>query len=458
MNIAVHHADCVAWLTEYAERIAAGEAGPFDSCVTDPPYHLTSIVKRFGKNGSAAVKVPEGGTGAYARASKGFMGKEWDGGDVAFRPETWRAVFDCLKPGAHLVAFSGTRTYHRMACAIEDAGFEIRDQLAWVYGSGFPKSHSVSKGIDKAAGVEREKSPTIAMQKGGALAEISKNLRCAICGKARASGNPCVCPRLEDVPVTPEAAEWQGWGTALKPACEPICLARKPLSEKSVAANVLRWGTGALNVDGCRVEGEGTERRGRAEMGDVGGNLAAEYKTGSPLGRWPANIVHDGSAEVMGAFPAETGKSSGGGEKDFRASALFGGKSAKNRTKSSGLGDAGSAARFFYSAKAGPLDRLGSKHPTVKPVDLMRWLCRLITPPGGAILDPFAGSGTTGIASLAEGYASTMIELEDEYCTDIARKLAWLRGEGSGSLAEHLRRRASAAPDDMGPLFAGDAP
>ena len=147
MTVSIHHASCLDWLAEYD--------GPlFDSCVTDPPYHLTSIVKRFGGKNAAEAKV--GATGAYARAAKGFMGKEWDGGDIAFRPETWRAVYDALKPGAHLVAFSGTRTYHRMACAIEDAGFEIRDQLMWCYGSGFPKSHDVSKGIDKAAGVERE--------------------------------------------------------------------------------------------------------------------------------------------------------------------------------------------------------------------------------------------------------------------------------------------------------------
>ena len=351
MSVTVTLADCVQWLTDHAARIAAGEAQAFDSCVTDPPYHLTSIVKRFGGANAAAAKDRDG---LYQRATRGFMGKQWDGGDVAFRPETWRAVFDCLKPGAHLVAFSGTRTYHRMACAIEDAGFEVRDQLAWTYGSGFPKSHNV----------------------GG------------------------------------------GRGTALKPAWEPICLARKPIAEKSVAAQVLATGTGALNIDACRVKYEGAADREAAQVGGraTGKPLsalqgkddarAAFTPSDNSAGRWPANIAHDGTA-----------------------------------------------ARFFYSAKAGPLDRLGSAHATVKPVDLMRWLVRMVTPPGGNVLEPFAGSGTTGIAAMAEGMACTMLELEADHVADIERKLAHLRGHGRHTLIEHNRRPARPAPGSAGALL-----
>lgn len=400
MAIEVHLAECVAWLSEYAAKIDAGDALPFDSCVTDPPYHLTSIVERFGKKGSTPAKVPDGGTGAYARASRGFMGKEWDGGDVAFRPETWHAVLACLKPGAHLVAFSGTRTFHRMACAIEDAGFEIRDQLAWVYGTGFPKSHAL------------------------------KN-------------------------------EWLGWGTALKPSWEPICLARKPLAERSVAANVLKHGAGAINIDGCRIEAKSfTDWGGRAAGGGSWNESNCGLsKSGEPRpvqGRFPANLCHDGSPEVLAGFP-ETGKSPNGlvtqGGDHFSI-----GSDAKTRgTKFQGHGDAGSASRFFYSAKAGPLDRIGTTHATVKPVDLMRWLCRLVTPPGGNVIDPFAGSGTTGIACMAEGFSCTMLEMESEHFEDIERKLAFLRGDGGLKLREHDRNRDK--PDnqqDLGPLFAPD--
>lgn len=413
--------------------------GPlFDACVTDPPYHLTSTVERFGKAGAAPAMV--GATGAFARASRGFMGEEWDGGDIAFLPETWRRVFDALKPGAHLVAFSSTRTYHRMACAIEDAGFEIRDQLAWAYGSGFPKSHDVSKGIDRAAGAGRK-------------GEYTFNV----------TANDTPDGRAITAPATPDAQKWQGWGSALKPAWEPICLARKPLSEKSIAANVLAHGTGAINVDGCRVEGGARPLRDarakitHSQFGAMGGSKAIGE---TALGRFPANLLHDGSDEVLsrfpdsdgGGFPVHPQRSSRGGEFCQR----FGDERRPERIE---RGDSGSAARFFYSAKAGPLDRLGTAHPTVKPVDLMRWLCRLITPPGGHILEPFAGSGKTGIAALVEGFDCTMIELKAEHAADIERQLAFLRGEGGvGVIERHHARinRTIHKPRDSGPLF-GDA-
>lgn len=393
MSITVHRGQMQDWLAAYD--------GPlFDSCVTDPPYHLTSIVKRYGKEGSAPTANP-----AYARAAKGFMGKEWDGGDVAFRPETWRAVFDKLKPGAHLVAFSGTRTFHRMVCAIEDAGFEIRDTICWHYGSGFPKSHSM-RSIDR--------------------------------------------PEL---------------GTALKPATELICLARKPLSEKSVAANVLRWGTGAINIDGCRV-GDEVRQAAYTSLAPCSGNRLGDADTAAArrgtqsgmqtyVGRWPANLIHDGSDEVADAFPDSAGQQGivTGNEPSSPFANIYG--DMPNRAGSAApRNDSGSAARFFYSAKAGPLDRLGSTHATIKPVDLMRWLCRLVTPPGGHILEPFAGSGTTGIAAMAEQMSCTMIEMEADHVADIERKLTILRGESAGLIEQHLNARRTEPVETLGGLFA----
>lgn len=439
MTCTVHHSDCVAWLLAHD--------GPlFDACVTDPPYHLTSIVKRFGGGNAAPARKGKGdtATGAYARASRGFMGKQWDGGDVAFRPETWRAVYDRLKPGAHLIAFSGTRTYHRMACAIEDAGFEIRDCLMWTYGSGFPKSHDVSKGIDKAAGVARD------VVGPGRFASRKPNGSAGVTSVGLSSTPGC----NETAPATPEAAAWDGWGTALKPALEPICLARKPLSEKTVAANVLKWGTGALNIDGCRVSSQ-------PGVGAPGGRHGAEG--GRQSARWPANLCHDGSDEVLAGFP-ETASGTFSGHRNVpKTNGIYGDFALQDERGH--VGDSGSAARFFYSAKAGPLDRIGTAHATVKPVDLMRWLVRMVTPPTvpngdgtfrrGHILDPFAGSGTTGIAAMAEGFDCTMIEMEAEHVADIDRKLAFLRGEGGLSIIEQHKARIDrqAGKDGHGPLF-----
>ncbi len=377
----------LAWLAAYD--------GPlFDSCVTDPPYHLTGIGRTLQLKHNAMAK-----DGVARRKNVGFMGKAWDGGDIAFRPETWAAVLGKMKPGAHLIAFSGTRTYHRMACAIEDAGFEIRDQLAWCYGSGFPKSHNAG----------------------------------------------------------------DGWGTALKPAWEPICLARKPL-EGTVAANVAKHGTGAINIDGCRIDGiKGVPAspRKNANGGDAGG-IYGRFEPpptdtagwDANAGRWPANILHDGSDEVLAGFPETTSGAIREGSPYNHSGCVTMG--AASGTKAGFDSNAGSAARFFYSAKAGPLDRLGSAHATVKPVDVMRWLCRLVTPKGGLILEPFAGSGTTGIAAMAEGFDCQMVELEADHFADIERKLAFLRGEGRMSFVEHDRKRDD-APAHAGPLFGAAA-
>lgn len=438
----LYHADC-----RDALRLLPDNS--IDSCVTDPPYALVSIVKRFGLPNAAPAK----GNDAYMRASSGFMGKAWDTGEVAFSEDFWREVLRVLKPGAHVAAFGASRGYHRMACAIEDAGFEIRDSLMWVYGTGFPKSQDVSKFIDKAAGAERATPNVEPMKKKSDVGEISKNVRCTICGKARASGNPCVCPRPENVPVTDAAREWEGWGTALKPAFEPIVLARKPLSEGTVAANVLRWRTGALNIDGCRV---GNAGGCKSDTAYVGGDAQNTFGKGlndqrSPsvegLGRWPANVVHDGSDEVVALFPSQAGAAAPvhkrNADKFRNAYGTF--KGNVDEAGSTFRGDSGSAARFFYSAKASKADRAGSKHPTVKPISLMEWLAELVTPPGGTILDPFAGSGTTGAAARNKGFACILVEREAEYAADIRRRLGTVARINLDNARHEADLRAAAA-------------
>ena len=414
-----------------------------DSVVTDPPYALVSIGKRFGKDGAAPAKF--GSDGAYARASAGFMGKQWDTGETAFAVEFWAEVYRVLKPGGHVVAFSGTRTYHRMTCAIEDAGFEIRDQLAWAYGSGFPKSHNVSKAIDKHLGAERETvrnyNPRNPKATGG--------------GKDGAEG--ATRPWIEEAmtrgyhekagekPATPQAAAWDGWGTALKPAWEPICLARKPLIG-TVADNVLEHGTGALNIDGCRVgDEEMSATASNGELVSANGSMAG----GTKIGRWPANFIHDGSDEVLAAFPDAPGQLAAVGPQHGAKDSVnvYGDYGPRTLTEPR-LDVDKSAARFFYSAKADKLDRIGSKHPTVKPVDLMQWLCRLVTPPGGIVLDPFAGSGSTGEAAWREGFRCVLVEREAEYQADIAERLR-LADKGP----RERRQKAIKQVQDAGPLF-----
>jgi site-specific DNA-methyltransferase (adenine-specific) len=415
MTFVVHHGDC-------REVMATLDAESVDAVVCDPPYGLS------------------------------FMGKGWDHGVPG--EEFWTQALRVAKPGAHLLAFGGTRTYHRLACAIEDAGWEIRDCVMWVYGSGFPKSHDVSKAIDKAAGAEREKRWKAVTAKSSVgtleprpwLDEARKNGGCFVDG---------------DAPATDAARQWSGWGTALKPAWEPIIVARKPLVG-TVAESVLTHGTGGINVDGCRV---GTERvvslKGlgqNANMNDdnwkgIGSRPAPTVSAG----RWPANLIHDGSEEVVGLFPATAGaRAAASGPR------LRGGNTSNSRGRFSGLpadeepafyADSGSAARFFYCAKASKADRdegceglderltmrYGEKaqgplpqqtpskpvpqrnhHPTVKPTALMRYLCRLVTPPGGVVLDPFTGSGSTGKAAISEGFDFVGIEREAEY-VEIAR-------------------------------------
>lgn len=616
-----------------------------DSVVTDPPYALVSIVKRFGNANAAPAK----GNDAYMRASAGFMGKQWDTGEVAFSEEFWAEVLRVLKPGGHVAAFGASRGYHRMACAIEDAGFEIRDSLMWVYGTGFPKSHNVALSIDKECGAVGHLAKSFNTKGAGDRAD-----------EFAANGRDF---SIRHEPTTDAARQWEGWGTALKPSHEPITvatkpltvqqhfailldyltdlleeqtiwfglnahvaersfsairvkldavtkpfvldsakmrvlanfdparfadhssifqehgfcvvtktqddfvqspakqsssaasylalttphgpaddlsiqlaamcmsvvtegisentvsswvsisdailsrantftietasrltialrtwnsltspntiddtgslfpnvspivLARKPLSEGTVAANVLRWGTGALNIDGCRVSTDDVAEVGKPSWGGPMKRLSGAPGQEGKLvprtpphnnGRWPANVVHDGSSEVVEAFPNTAPAKAGnrGLQHSGRHGGLadIGGNIKEGTDTVRGHSDnGGSAARFFYSAKASKRDRdegldgllpavacVGAMrdggresqprkntHPTVKPTELMRWLARLITPPGGTVLDPFMGSGSTGKAAVYEGFRFIGCEREDEYIKIAEARIAY---------------------------------
>jgi len=489
------HGDCLAVLCELQDASV-------DAVVTDPPYGLS------------------------------FMGKKWDYEVPSV--EVWRECLRVLKPGGHLLAFAGTRTQHRMACNIEDAGFDIRDMIAWVYGSGFPKSLDVSKAIDRMDAAEEQEARRLRFTSwvrstgvlsrqineatqtnmGGhyttgasqpaimtrehleacrhLLGEVpewvereadirsveSRNMAerevvgqrltgAAMSGKASGldigtggtnfgSGQNTI---NITAPATDAARQWAGWGTALKPAMEPITVARKPLIG-TVAENVLRHGTGAINVDGCRVGTEGGTAKGNPPKGDSNGiygngiNGACDIV---PLnaGRFPANIIHDGSDEVVGLFPQQNGVVGARREGGDKSIFIGGGhQQAEKQRIVGGTKDSGSAARFFYCAKASKRDRdegceeleerggsleggndkrnghdkpqlqpRRNHHPTVKPTDLMRYLCRLVTPPGGIVLDPFMGSGSTGKACALEGFRFIGIEREAEYIEIAERRI-----------------------------------
>jgi DNA modification methylase len=439
-RIQLHCGDCLEVMATLAED-------SIDSCVCDPPYHLQSIVKRFSDMGPNDKKLTMGRVNPFQRTAVGFMQKKWDGGDIAFNPDVWMQVYRVLKPGAHLLAFGGTRTYHRMACAIEDAGFEIRDTVMWVYGSGFPKSHDVSKGIDRAAGAERN------------VVGQRKKLESYGPNEVYGDGPDHDGVQLITAPETAAAREWEGWGTALKPAWEPIVLARKPLSEPTVAANVMKWGTGALNIDATKIPSGTEHMRGTVKYTD-GGTLASMRNGGkndfvatdSPLGRWPANLIHDGSEEVLAGFPDSQNSRS---EITSKPGDIYGGGAGlPSHTGVYDFDDRGSAARFFYTAKADADDRLGSKHPTVKPLDLMQYLVRLVTPPRGTVLDCFAGTGTTGEAAWREGMGAVLIEREAEYQADIRRRMGLVLGGADERAREAIKERLKGKPRDDGPLFA----
>jgi len=448
----IYHGDCIEVMRSLPDNSV-------DAVVTDPPYEL------------------------------GFMGKGWDGSGIAYNCEVWENAYRVLKPGGHLLAFGGTRTWHRLAVAIEDAGFEVRDSMAWMYGSGFPKSLDVSKAIDKKrddrADILRVTSEIARLRDMAGLSNRDLDDAFGFAGMAghwtSTKSQPAV-PRIEQwavlrdmlnpdewlddevwrlngrkgkpgeawaerevvgqyesdmgglggerlgqkggditAPATPAAVQWQGWGTALKPAFEPIVVARKPL-DGTVAENVLTHGTGALNIDGCRIGTESIVSRGGIASGSgnfVGGPNIDRTPTTS-TGRWPANVILDESQAAE--LDKQSGVSSSGkrpptGKAILDVEAGWNANSMTDKTER-GFEDTGGASRFFYVAKAGKKERPnvdGIAHPTVKPMALMRYLVRLVTPPGGTVLEPFAGSGTTIEAALEEGFNVIGIEMTDEY-------------------------------------------
>lgn len=368
-KITLHRGDCL-------EVMDGLEEGTFDAAITDPPYHLTSIVRRFG--GANASPAKFGKDGAFQALSKGFMGKEWDGGDIAFRAETWAKVLRLLKPGAHLVAFNHSRTWHRMTCAIEDAGFEVRDSILDIASSGPDwESFLSSLAPDQVKALSR----ALASSGGGHLAWLY------------GSGFPKthhVADHLRKAGLEAEAEAWKGWSTALKPGFEPITLARKPLAESSVARQVAATGTGAIHTEAIRTPAV-DDKVTASQPREAGNGWGAA--PGRDLGedRYPINVVHDGSSQAVSRFPVDQGGAS--------------------------------TSRFFYCAKASKADRAGSPHPTVKPQSLMRWLVRMTAPRRAVILDPFGGSGSTAWAAHSEGVSCHLIERDPEYADHIARRI-----------------------------------
>ena len=477
MSAIVEHSDCRAYLATLATN-------SIDACTTDPPYELN------------------------------FMGRGWDRSGIANQVELWREVYRVLKPGGHVVAFGGTRTYHRMVCAIEDAGFEIRDTLQWLYGSGFPKSHDVSKALDKAAGAER---PVVGIDtrnltSGTGIGSLQKAWkdnggRQYTAGLshdnhvAESGGIPITAP------ATALAARWAGWGTALKPAHEPIVLARKPLAG-TVAATVAAWGTGGINVDACRVGTDVITSNGQASASlqqaclDHGirkyakGLPGADHPPSEHIGRWPPNVLLTHSAACNGhcapdcpvaALDRQSGERGGGrysAPKVRTRKGFFHGTDGIAEGSSNApdnYGDTGGASRFFpvlpwdpatdvpwrYIPKASRAERNAgcaglperesdvfgddewgrrernvkpstNHHPCVKPVALMRWLVRLVTPPGGTVLDPFAGSGSTGVACVLEGCAAILCEQDPDYLAIAQARIAHARQAQPGAIQAAL--------------------
>jgi DNA modification methylase len=412
MKYELVHGDCIEVLREM-------ESDSVDSIVTDPPYGLS------------------------------FMAKKWDY-DVP-SVKIWRECLRVLKPGGHLLSFAGSRTYHRMAVNIEDAGFEIRDQIMWVYGSGFPKSLNISKAIDKKGGEDFAKRPNSKSQ--------SRDEEIYALGSELAK-------------------QWEGWGSALKPAHEPIVVARKPLIG-TIVENVLEHGTGGLNIDGCRVGDivQDTSNNGRKAESQKATIFESGFKKdfdGITVGRFPANVIHDGSEEVLEGFPESTSGSLNEGTKQGFGNAnaqVFGDSKGDFKARK---GSAGSAARFFYCAKASKQERdLGLEsledgksrkwrddkgmkytgsgnlrnemskniHPTVKPVELMKYLCRLITPTNGVVLDPFMGSGTTGIGATTEGFSFIGIEREEEYINIARHRISHWTDEKEEEIRQHRMQK-----------------
>jgi DNA modification methylase len=369
------------------------EDNSIDSIVTDPPYGLS------------------------------FMGKKWDY-DVP-EVDIWKEAFRVLKPGGHLLSFAGTRTYHRMAVNVEDAGFDIRDMISWLYGSGFPKSLNIGKQIDKIQGNERE---DLGFDKTRHRIVKNHNQKCYSHFRQKDADNKAR--------ITKGNSKYEGWGTALKPACEPIVVARKPLSEKNVALNVLKYGTGGINIDESRIGTDmikcSNDIRAMQKWKEQDGRKHKELINPAPTynqGRFPANIILDEEAGKMLDEQSGISKSSKGKERQSGNTKMFGGGHTGDWNEYT---DKGGASRFFYCAKASksernaeldsanvPMNRSANPqknhHPTVKPIKLMEYLVRLVTPKGGVCLDPFIGSGTTAIACKRLGFKYLGIEREEDY-------------------------------------------
>ena len=389
------------------------EENTFDAVAVDPPYGLGE------QPDMTDVLTQWLATGEYAgKSKKGFMGKAWD----AFvpGPRAWREVFRVLKPGGHAVVFAGTRTFDLMGIALRMAGFKLRDTLMWIHGQGFSKGLNLKR-LELCSCIQ-------AGQPAGEPADIRDARSPLDAGTLRGRGACPSCGKMRQ--------EYKGFSTQLKPAWEPILLVRKPLSEPTVAANVLRWGTGALNIEACRVEAEPelaknwhrnqskAAEEGRNAMN--GGLMAIDLRSYTPQGRWPGNVTHDGSPQVLAGFPV-TGVSSGGitpRKTEFLQGVKANGDDMRMTGNRGGLGDTGSAARFFYCAKSSRNDRgEDNRHPTVKSTELMRWLLRLITPPDGLVLDCFLGSGSTAVAAYNENFRIIGIEQEREYWEIAVRRV-----------------------------------
>lgn len=399
----IYQGDCLEVLKTFPDNSV-------DACITDPPYEL------------------------------GFMGKSWDNTGIANSIEMWKECLRVLKAGAYLLSFGGTRTCHRMTCAIEDAGFEIRDMIAWVYGSGFPKSLNIGKAVDKSQGNERVVVRKYQHPDGNKRScKLGQNENCY--GKYGAIDF--------EHPIDKGTSEWEGWGTALKPALEPITVARKPLSEKTVAENCLKWGVGGINIDGSRIPTE--DKTGREVYQTQSWKNTSKAGVGSvnddwKMGRFPANLIHDGSDEVVSLFPnTKSTIRIDNQQKVGEKLGLFEG-GWKEKGNDRGHNDSGSASRFFYCAKASKSERnegceeleekqyshdgrekeienafqrnksvSSNNHPTVKPIALMEYLVKLVSREGAVVLDPFVGSGSTLIACVKLGRNFVGIEKEPEY-------------------------------------------
>jgi DNA modification methylase len=411
------------------DRLLELEDCSIDAVVTDPPYEL------------------------------GFMGKSWDSSGIAYNVDVWRQCLRVLKPGGHVLAFGGSRTWHRLAVAVEDAGFELRDSIAWIYGSGFPKSLDVSKAIDKAAGAEREVVTETVVDIFGEREEKKEKPAFGIGQNSESFGGHAEGAMFRELgnPITDDAKKWHGWGTALKPAFEPVVVGRKPLTG-TVAANVLEWGVGGLNIDGTRigttVETWPATRAYAPGQKQPNGEQTETQRTGdAPAGRWPSNVMLDEYTASLVDEQSGFSKSTGVINRWTNGAKPFGNGAGNPYESVQGIADSGGASRFFYVAKASKRDRnegldgLEAKanrinapranedekfanakqnfHPTVKPTELMRNLIRLVTPLGGTVLDPFTGSGSTGKAAIMEGMQFVGCELTPEYLPIIQGRIDW---------------------------------